>query len=98
MHDKPRRADEAAEGRQTTRHEDAQDRRSVLFRVLALHPAHLTTAELVREISAGAEGFEEADAIERAIGDLVGAGLLNRVAGVVAPTRAALVFNALDRD
>ena len=97
MHDKPRRAADAAEGRQTTRHEDAQDRRSVLFRVLALHPAHLTTAELIREVSAGAEGFEESDGIERAIGDLVGAGLLNRVAGVVAPTRAALVFDSLDR-
>jgi hypothetical protein len=98
MHDKPRRADQAAEGRHTTRHEDAQDRRSVLFRVLALHPAHLTTAELVREIGAGAEGFEETDDIERAIRDLVGAGLLNRIGAVIAPTRAALVFNALDRD
>lgn len=98
MHDKPKRADEAVDGRPTTRHEDAQDRRSVLFRVLALHPTHLTSAELVREISAEAEGFDEADDIERAIRDLVGAGLLNRVAGTIAPTRAALVFNALDRD
>lgn len=97
MHDKPKSADGAAVGRPTTKHEDAQDRRAVLFRVLALHPAHLTTAELVREITAGAEEFEGTDVIERAIGDLVGAGLLNRAAGVIAPTRAALVFDSLDR-
>lgn len=98
MHDKRRRAGDSAEPCKTTQHEDAQDRRSVLFRVLALHPAQLTRAELVREVEAGAEGFERADAIERAIGDLVGAGLLNVAAGMVSPTRAALLFNALDRD
>ena len=97
MHDKPRRAGADAEALTTT-HEDARDQRSVLFRVLALYPALLTTGELVREIGAGAEGFNDTDDIERAIRDLVGAGLLNRIGGAVAPTRAALVFNALDRD
>ena len=97
MHDKPRRAGADAEALTTT-HEDARDQRSVLFRVLELYPALLTSGELIREVGAGAEGFEETDDIERAIRDLVGAGLLNRIAGVIAPTRAALVFNALDRD
>lgn len=97
MHDNPRTGGgESPAG--TTTHEDARDERSVLFRVLALYPALLTSEELVREVGAGAKGFEETDAIERAIRDLVGAGLLNRVAGMIAPTRAALVFNALDRD
>jgi hypothetical protein len=97
MHDNPRTGgEESLAG--TTTHDDARDQRSVLFRVLALYPALLTSGELVREISAGAEGFGEADDIERAIRDLVGAGLLNRFAGTIAPTRAALVFNALDRD
>ncbi len=97
MHDNPRTGgEESLAG--TTTHEDARDQRSVLFRVLALYPALLTSGELIREISAGAEGFEETDDIERAIRDLLGAGLLNRIAGVIAPTRAALVFNALDRD
>lgn len=97
MHDNPRTGGEESLACTTT-HEDARDQRSVLFRVLALHPALLTSGELVREIDAGDEGFDATDDIERAIRDLVGAGLLNRVAGVIAPTRAALVFNALDRD
>jgi hypothetical protein len=97
MHDNPRTGGEESLA-DTTTHEDTRDQRSVLFRVLALYPALLTSGELVREISDGAEGFEETDDIERAIRDLVGAGLLNRIGTVIAPTRAALVFNALDRD
>jgi hypothetical protein len=97
MHDNPRTGgEESLAG--TTTHEDTRDQRSVLFRVLALYPALLTTAELVREVGVGAEGFEETDDVERAIRDLVGAGLLNRIGGAISPTRAALVFNALDRD
>jgi hypothetical protein len=79
----------------------AQDRRDqavVLTQVLALHPAHLTAAELVREIVAGAVDFESQDRYERAVRDLAGAGLVHVAAGLVTPTRAALLFNSLDRD
>jgi len=97
MHDNPRTGgEESLAG--TTTHEDARDQRSVLFRVLALYPALLTSGDLVREIGAGTERFGETDDIERAIRDLVGAGLLNRIGEGIAPSGAALVFNALDRD
>lgn len=85
-------------GDRTNYGEDLHDQAVVLAQVLALHPAHLTTAELVREITAGASDFEPDDRYERAIGDLCGAGLLNRAAGLVLPTRAALLLNQLDRD
>lgn len=67
--------------------------RVVLAQVLALHPAQLTVAELVREIGAGIA--EESDRFEGAARDLAGAGLLRFDAGSVLPTRAALLFNAL---
>ena len=72
--------------------------RVVLTQVLVLHPDHLTTPELMREILAGVEEFAETDAIENAIRDLVAAGLLNRRAGLVLPTRAALHFNRIGLD
>jgi hypothetical protein len=72
--------------------------RVVLTQVLALHPDHLTIPELVREILAGDEEFAETDAIENAIRDLVGAGLLNCRVGLVLPTRAALHFNRIELD
>jgi len=78
--------------------EDLRDQAVVLTQVLMLHPAHLTVSELVREITAAAIDFEPDDRYERAIGDLCGAGLLNLAAGLVLPTRAALLFNQLDRD
>ena len=54
------------------------------------------------EITAGAEeSFEGSDAIERAVRDLTGAGLLHCPNAVVMPTNAALCFAELseeDRD
>ena len=63
--------------------------------MLALHPAQVTAAELVREIGGESPGFAERDAIERAIRDLTGAGLLHSHDDFVLPTRAALRFSAL---
>lgn len=82
----------------TNHEEDLRDQSVVLTQVLALHPAHLTVAELVREITAGAPDFDAEDRYRRAVDDLCGAGLLHLSAGLIAPTRAALVFNSLDRD
>jgi hypothetical protein len=46
-------------------------------------------------VSAGAADFAQRDAIERAVRDLVGVGLLFRSDRLVLPTRAALRFNEI---
>lgn len=81
-----------------TAKQDIHDQGVVLLQVLALHPAQLTIAELIREIIAGAAEFEEGDRFERAARDLVAAGLLRFGAGAVLPTRAALHFDRLSRN
>ncbi|HEV7614971.1 MAG TPA: hypothetical protein VGO36_01925 [Solirubrobacterales bacterium] len=68
---------------------------AVLQQLLALHPAQVTAAELVREVGGESPGFAERDAIERAVRDLGGAGLLHTREGFVIPTRAALRFSEL---
>ncbi|MGC1165885.1 MAG: hypothetical protein WA862_07250 [Solirubrobacterales bacterium] len=68
---------------------------AVLQRLLDLHPIQVTTAELVREVGGQSPGFAERDAIERALRDLAGAGLLHIHDGFVLPTRAALRFSEL---
>lgn len=75
--------------------EDDRDQAAVLTVVLALHPDHLTIDDLVREVSGGAADFDETDRVERAVRDLVGAGLLHNLSGLVAPSRAALRFDQL---
>ena len=69
----------------------------VLASLFALYPAQLRPSELIREITAGAEDFDERDGLERAVRDLVGAGLLYRSGEVVLPTRAALCFHEIQR-
>ncbi|MEZ5076638.1 MAG: hypothetical protein R2725_04265 [Solirubrobacterales bacterium] len=85
-------------GSRTNAAQDRRDQAVVLTQVLALHPAHLTVSELVREVVAGSADFDSQDRYERAARDLAGAGLLHIAAGLVTPTRAALLFNSLDRD
>jgi hypothetical protein len=68
---------------------------AVLQHLLALHPAAVTVAELVRELAPDGEPFARSDAIERAVRDLVGAGLLHRSESLVLPSRAALRFDRL---
>jgi len=79
----------------STAEEDAATERAVLQQVLALHPAQITLEELMREVGEGGDGFARRDAIERAVRDLAGAGLLRRSDSFVLPTRAALHFNEL---
>jgi hypothetical protein len=79
----------------TTRAEDAAAESAVLMRVLDLHPSQVTVAELIREIGGEQVGFAERDALERAVRDLSGAGLLHHHEDFVLPTRAALRFNEL---
>jgi hypothetical protein len=62
--------------------------RAVLSLVLAAHPTPLTIPSLAREIDAG-------DAVEAAVRDLVGAGLLECSGIRVKPTAAAIHFDNL---
>jgi hypothetical protein len=78
-----------------TSEEDAATESAVLQQVLALHPSCLTLVELHRALGAEKEGFAASDAIERAVRDLVAAGLLHRSESFVMPTRAALRFDEL---
>jgi hypothetical protein len=86
---------EGSENSWTTKAEDAAVESAVLMRVLDLHPSQVTLAELIREIGGEQPGFAERDAIERAVRDLAGAGLLHRNDEFVLPTRAALRFDEL---
>lgn len=78
----------------STAGDDAAMESAVLQLVLDLHPTTVSFEELVREMG-GAGGPGELDAIERAVRDLAGAGLLHRSESVVLPTRAALRFDEL---
>lgn len=81
MHDQPKAAGPAAE--------DLRDERAILVHVLETHPATLRLSDLIRELG-DPEDFSERDRVERAVRDLIKAGLLFRCEGVVLPTRAAL--------
>jgi hypothetical protein len=63
---------------------------AVLGRVLDVHPAKITVAELIRELAGEEVDFANRDAIERAARDLSGVGLLHLSEEFVSPTRAAL--------
>lgn len=75
--------------------EDTAIESAVLQHVLALHPTHVTLPELVRDVGGESIGFEQRDAIERAVRDLVGAGLLHQHDSFVLPSRAAIRFDEL---
>lgn len=74
---------------------DAATESAVLQRLLDLHPVLVTATELMREVGGESPSFAERDAIERAVRDLTGAGLLHSHEGFVMPTRAALRFSEL---
>jgi hypothetical protein len=69
--------------------EDQRDERAVYVHVVETYPATLTLPDLLRELG-GPEDFSDCDGIERAVRDLVKAGLLFRAECGVLPTRAAL--------
>jgi hypothetical protein len=75
--------------------EDAATESAVLQLVLALHPAQVTAADLLREIGGESPGFAVRDAVDRALRDLTAVGLLHRLDDFVLPTRAALRFDHL---
>lgn len=79
----------------TTREGDVATEGAVLQLVLDLHPTLMTVAELVREVAGEQADFAQRDAVERAVRDLSGAGLLHRKDEFAIPTRAAVRFSEL---
>jgi hypothetical protein len=69
--------------------EDESVQRVVLSLVLEAHPNFLTIPNLARKIGQG-------DAVERAVRDLVGVGLLECAGISIRPSAAALCFARLD--
>jgi hypothetical protein len=76
--------------------EDTRTERAVLAFLLDQHPDRLTIPELALALNAS-QGFAAEDAVERAVRELVGAGLLHAEGALVLPTRAALYFERLER-
>lgn len=76
--------------------EDGQIESAVLAFVLDEHPDRLTVDELSLALGGAAPDFDRGDAIERAMAELVRAGLLNRDGGYVVPSRPALYFHRLE--
>jgi hypothetical protein len=79
----------------TTKVTDLATEATVLRQLLEVHPVLMTEAELVREIAGESPDFAQRDAIERAVRDLGGVGLIHAGGEFVVPTRAALHFSEL---
>jgi hypothetical protein len=79
----------------TNREADIAVEAAVIKHLLDVHPTQLSQVELIRELAGEAPGFEERDAIERAVRDLSGVGLLHSRNELLTPTRAALRLNEL---
>jgi hypothetical protein len=75
--------------------EDTKAERAVLVFLLDEHPSQLTIPELSLALNAAEGGFAASDAVERAVRELVGAGLLRCQGAFVLPTRAALYVERL---
>lgn len=77
----------------TPENDDRQVQWAALSFLLDEYPDHqLTIPEVSRAMNAGTADFGREDAVERAIRELVGAGLLHCRCGFVLPTRAALYY------
>ena len=75
--------------------EDTRAERAVLAFLLEEHPAQLTIPELSLALNAAEGDFAATDAVERAVRELVGAGLLRCQGAFVVPTRATLYVERL---
>jgi len=69
---------------------------TILGYLLDSDPDRFTIPQVSRTMNAGETGFDSEDAVERAIRQLVGAGLLHCSDGFVLPTEAALYFWQLE--
>lgn len=78
---------------------DAKVERAALAFLIDRHPDRLTIPQVSRAMNAKpGGGSEPGDAVERAIRELVGAGLVRCEGGYVVPTGAALYFHRLESD
>jgi hypothetical protein len=77
--------------------EDARAQSAVLSVLLGEHPAQLTTSELSRQLVEDPEDFGQRDAVDRAVRDLAGIGLVHRQGPFVLPSRIALYRERLDQ-
>lgn len=80
----------------TTASEDARTESAVLSLLLDEHPARLTLCELSLVLHADPQLSDPQDAAQRAIRELVAAGLIHRDGHFLTPSRAALYFAALE--
>lgn len=78
--------------------DDMQAQRAVLAFLLEEHPARLTIPELCRALYAHPNNFESSDAVERAVRELDGAGLIHCHSGYAALSRAARYFARLEME
>jgi hypothetical protein len=77
---------------------DRKAERTILAYLIYRHPDRLTIPGLSQELNKRPGDFDSEDAVERAVRELVGAGLLHCESGFVVPTRAALYFWRLEQD
>jgi hypothetical protein len=92
----PTGRDRAQRLTQSPARDDAKVEAAVLGLLIAEHPARLTLDELSLALGGEPGDFRHRDAIERAVRELEGAGLLHRSGALIAPSRAALRFAALE--
>lgn len=78
--------------------EEIQAERVVLAFLLDEYPSRLTIPELCRALYAHPNDFNSSDAVERAVRELDGAGLIHCDGGYAVPSRAALYFARLEMD
>lgn len=76
--------------------EDRRTESAVLALLLEEHPIRLTMDELILVLHADPERGDPGDAAQRGVRELVGAGLVHREGRFLAPSRAALYFDALE--
>lgn len=79
----------------STTYADAITESAVLSLLLDEHPARLTMGELSLALQADSEIDNPNDACHRAVGELVGAGLVHRDGCFLMPSRAARYFERL---
>jgi hypothetical protein len=78
--------------------QDVVVQRALLALVLAEHPTPLTAPGLILKLADDPTDFGQQDAVERAIRDLVGVGLLQPPKPFAWATRAALRFQQREMD
>jgi hypothetical protein len=66
---------------------------AVILTVLEAHPAHLTEADTIRELSGDPPVFADHAATENRFRDLIGVGVLRREGDSILPTRPTIYLD-----